>query len=464
MAFTDVTDGSRVIKEGVGMVKITLAADCCVGDLLGYNSGWVLADANGTYPAVLVAGVTAASGAEIAAYRAAKIGGITSGTAGNKLYLSDTAGDYSASAGTLSQVVGVELGGGEIYVEPEDESVSFIDNIPLYFGTANDVSLKWDSANFEILPVADDTGTFAVGDGTTDMDVKFYQGSTSHYVLFDVGGAVVTIVGDAFTMGASGTPAGDFTLWGTTANYKVLFDVNGDTNGAWYFGANDYGIDVVFYGQTSGDALTWDASAGALVATGLTKVDIGASGTPLVLTAGTPIFELYSTCASTSGSTSAEPFLVYNTMTGIGGVGGRARFYMTTNVALGGWSNALKAHAVYGASGRTTGLGSAFCGELTLSAGTTSGTYAALEAELVAEAGASAGTATSFLYMNASDAATVINSAAGYLFEIGSGVTDTAGGIFEAESNSDSLSMTHVLKIRIAGTAYYIPLNTSKGF
>ena len=43
-------------------------------------------------------------------------------------------------------------------------------------------------------------------------------------------------------MGVSGTPSGDFRLWGTTALYGVLFDVNGDTNGAWYFGDDDEGI------------------------------------------------------------------------------------------------------------------------------------------------------------------------------------------------------------------------------
>ena len=64
----------------------------------------------------------------------------------------------------------------------------------------------------------------------------------------------------------------------------------------------------------------------------------------------------------------------------------------------------------------------------------------------------------------ATDTDSVINGANGYLFEIGSGVTDTAGGIFEAETNTDSMSMTHVLKIRIAGTAYYLPLNTAKTF
>jgi len=68
--------------------------------------------------------------------------------------------------------------------------------------------------------------------------------------------------------------------------------------------------------------------------------------------------------------------------------------------------------------------------------------------------------------MNAgTDTDSVINGANGYLFELGSGITDTAGGIFEAETvAAGAVDFTHVLKIRIAGTAYYIGLNTAKTF
>ncbi len=193
-------------------------------------------------------------------------------------------------------------------------------------------------------------------------------------------------------------------------------------------------------------------------------VNAGTSGSPLALTVGAPYFALYSTCADL-GTGNAEPFYVKNTLTGAGAYGGRSRFDLVVNAAAGDYVNALKAYTSFGASGRVTGLASGFCAELALSAGTTSGSYAALEAELVAGAGASAGTATSFLYCNATgDGATVINGANGFLFELGAGVTDTEGGIFEAEVNNDSMSMTHVFKCRVAGVTYYIPLNTSKGF
>lgn len=196
------------------------------------------------------------------------------------------------------------------------------------------------------------------------------------------------------------------------------------------------------------------------------KLEIGKSGTPVKLTAGTPIVDLYSTCSSTSASTSAEPFYMKSTMTGAAGVGGRARFHMYTNVALGAWSNALKGYAEYGSSGSTSGLGSAVCAEILLSAGTTSGTYAPLESELVANSAVSSGTATSFLYGNIagtnSTGKTTLNTNA-YLFELGSGVVDTANGLFDANAKS-GIGMTHVLKVRIGGTTYYLPLHTSINF
>lgn len=170
------------------------------------------------------------------------------------------------------------------------------------------------------------------------------------------------------------------------------------------------------------------------------------------------------TSASTSGSTSVEPLLVSTTMTGAGGVGGRARFYMTTNVALAGWSNALKGEVTYGASGKTTGLGSAILAEMTLSAGTNAGTYAPIEVELNLGSGALTGTNTSLMYLsvNGADAATFDTN--GYLFTL-AGVTAAANKMFAATGGAvDANELTHGLRVKIAGSDYYIPLATAANF
>jgi hypothetical protein len=99
------------------------------------------------------------------------------------------------------------------------------DDEAVYFGNDDDVSVKWDATNslLEFLPGTDDTGAVTIGDGTTDMDVKIFLGSSTEYVLFDVGDSTVK------------------------------------------FGVDGTGLDVVFYGDTSSNTMTWDVSARALV-------------------------------------------------------------------------------------------------------------------------------------------------------------------------------------------------------
>lgn len=196
-------------------------------------------------------------------------------------------------------------------------------------------------------------------------------------------------------------------------------------------------------------------------------IKIGTSSAVITLTAGTPRFEIHTTNAGTSGSTSAEPMLLSTTLTGVGQVGGRARFLLSTNVALGGWSNAIKGIVEYGASGRTNGLGSAVLGEILLSAGTTQGTYAPLETELVANSAVSTGTATSFLYGNIAGSngtgKTTINTN-GYFFELGAGVVTTTDGMFEEVTVTAAQVFDAALKVRIGGVDYFIGLADDKTF
>lgn len=183
-----------------------------------------------------------------------------------------------------------------------------------------------------------------------------------------------------------------------------------------------------------------------------------AASKALVLDANEELNWTY-TSASTAGGTSVEPFNLDTTLTGAGGVGGRAKFTLTTNVALGGWSNALKAETTYGASGSTSGLGSALVAEMTLSAGTSSGTYAPLEIELNLGSGALTGTATSLIYasVNGADKATFDTN--GYILDI-AGVTAGADGAaaYCTVSFDDVGEITHGLRCRVAGLEYVLPM------
>jgi hypothetical protein len=161
------------------------------------------------------------------------------------------------------------------------------------------------------------------------------------------------------------------------------------------------------------------------------------------------------TTTNTATSGTYQPLVVSTTMSGAGADGGRSKFDMTTNVALGSFSNALKAEVTYGATGRTTGLGSAFVAEMTLSAGTSSGTYAPLEIELNAPTGASTGTRTSFIHISTQGAAvgTVDDNAVFFNLQ---GVSPAAGHLWKTGTNLGTAA--GALRVRIGTTNYWMPV------
>jgi hypothetical protein len=173
---------------------------------------------------------------------------------------------------------------------------------------------------------------------------------------------------------------------------------------------------------------------------------------------GAKALSIYTTCASTNGSTSFVPVLFDTVMTGAGQVGGRVLTNLTINAAAGGWTNASKSMVTYGTSGRTTGLGSAICAEMALSAGTSSGTYAPVEIELVMASGALTGTKTSMIHMvnSGTDIATFQTN--GYLFSIDGLGSATAGEVFDT---CVATPASHSLRICIDGVAYYIMLTNN---
>jgi hypothetical protein len=57
--------------------------------------------------------------------------------------------------------------------------------------------VQHDTANLNILPDVDNTGTVSVGNGTTDIDFKIFLGTTADYALFDVSAGTITLAGTA---------------------------------------------------------------------------------------------------------------------------------------------------------------------------------------------------------------------------------------------------------------------------
>ncbi len=178
-------------------------------------------------------------------------------------------------------------------------------------------------------------------------------------------------------------------------------------------------------------------------------------------TAGTPPIALYFTNAGTSGSTNAEPFYLKSEITGAGQVGGRSRFHCYTNVAAGGWINALKSYMEFGSAGKTTGLASSLCAEMVMPNANmgSGGAYFPLEIEYVAggtslvTAGSGTGNHAGFIYMAASGDADGDFDDNGFLFHV-SGLTDGSGHLYDTTASAATGDAT--LKICVGGVTKYL--------
>jgi hypothetical protein len=166
---------------------------------------------------------------------------------------------------------------------------------------------------------------------------------------------------------------------------------------------------------------------------------------------------------SSTGAAAFNANTTVVTMTGAGGTGGRTLFEMDTNVALGSFSNALKAEVTYGATGRTTGLGSAFVAEMTLSAGTSAGTYAPIEIELNLGTSASTGTASSLIFASVNGDGKATMDTNGYLLNL-AGVTVAGAKLAATGTITNVNEITHGLRVKIAGSDYYLLAATAANF
>jgi len=111
------------------------------------------------------------------------------------------------------------------------------------------------------LPIADDTGTLAFGDGTNDMDVKIYVGASTDFALFDVGNGQLTLDSMELQMGDSDEiefgDGVDVTMAWDGTDFDVLAAAD---DSVIKFGTGTNSFDVWVYGNIATSYLLWDAS------------------------------------------------------------------------------------------------------------------------------------------------------------------------------------------------------------
>jgi hypothetical protein len=311
------------------------------------------------------------------------------------------------------------------------------------------------------------------GDHTTGINIGAQ--TTAGLTVSGATAKGISIVGACSTaaiqMGVSGTTAGDFIWYGTTALYKVLFDADGDTNGAVYIGADTKGLMFNLYGDVTGCGVFWDPSTDtngtlSVGASGGSKgVDFTAYGTTngcsmawdqsadkLVVTRTT----------ATATATNLMTAEVLQTLTGASAVNTAEAFrsVLTSNVQVGTWANAILGKLDFSTAGFVTGLSAPICAEIDLGAGVVSaGAYYCYEAELVVGSvgGLGGSNKTGFMVMNASGAGVATWRTGGYVFEL-TGLGNAASSSI-LQTNTDQA--THAIRILIDGTPYYMLMTTA---
>jgi len=164
---------------------------------------------------------------------------------------------YAAAA----KYVTFDVGDAELILEDVDLHLGDTDS--LIFGDGDDVAIQWTSALLTIIPATDDTGAINIGNGTKDMDLKIFLGTTGEYAEFNVGDSMVKLVGTASTIlsitstltGATADNAVEITLTDNQTNasgysrgFYIAYTAAGTKSASGE--ANALGIDLTVTGNT----------------------------------------------------------------------------------------------------------------------------------------------------------------------------------------------------------------------
>lgn len=137
------------------------------------------------------------------------------------------------------------------------------------FGDADDLVMRWDGTDFDILPLADDQ-VIKIGNGTNSFDLWIYGNAAADYVLWDASLSEMVFTGSAFCAGAKRrvvAKTGDYTITAADSG-KVL--TNRGAAGAVIFtlptvAAAFDGVDVTVYVVAAQDVTVSAQTAGQIV-------------------------------------------------------------------------------------------------------------------------------------------------------------------------------------------------------
>jgi len=303
-------------------------------------------------------------------------------------------------------------GGHEVFTITSDgttRTCRFHDSVVVGFGDADDVTMKWDGTNLDVLAAADDSQIY-FGDGTSSFDIRFY-----------------------------GNAAADFMEWDASASALKLDD--------------DARIDL-----SACDVAAANTDGGV--------IKCGTSGSPVTEDTADMRFLNFN---FDNGAASGDNRGMYLRLALTGGGGGEAcRIFTNVDSNVGtahGAHISMDFDAAAGGS-ECSGLGVAMRATLhipNVASWAPTGTYAAIQAEIYADGANSdpAGmTRLSFFRVvnggDATGAADTDDDACLFHFD---GFTVGAGNMIAAKS---SAAVSHTIRCYVAGTVYYIMLSNAQ--
>jgi len=182
----------------------------------------------------------------------------------------------------------------DVHWDSSEDTLCFLDDAVLAFGNtaaSPDVEFKWDQTRLNI------TGTglqIRIGSDDEGMDVLFYGETASAQMLWDesadqlvVGdsGASIDLQDDVKLLLGTGTSnAGDFSIHSDGSNIFIR-EIASAGKGI-EIGVDNKGLDVKFFGETSGADMEWDQSEDALTFEDAAYIKLG-TGNDLLMSATT---------------------------------------------------------------------------------------------------------------------------------------------------------------------------------
>jgi len=139
-----------------------------------------------------------------------------------------TDADFKVFLGTTSAYFQCDVGEGQVNIEGAELHLGDTDKLEFGDGAGGDVTIDWNSAQLNILALADDE-IIKFGNGTNSFDIWTYGNAATDYILCDAGANKQSFVGEYFP--AMKTPVaitGNATLNAT--HFGALVQSNGAAN------------------------------------------------------------------------------------------------------------------------------------------------------------------------------------------------------------------------------------------